>query len=164
VIERCLVAAGVALLVCACAHAPVDTPAPPFATPLDLGVPMLEALRVNRPESDVVVDARVIGVDRAPGCGIFKSGSPVTYVVVASAWPQRGTNPMLPVGVIFRAFVPCIELRGGLHEGTARDFEPGQVHRVLASRRNVHAIEAPNVLLSSDDYYLVAAWTLVQPD
>lgn len=93
-------------------------------------------LPVQVGERDAYVQARLILVERSPGCGLSIMGSRALYEVEYGPPGMQGE----PLEVI----VACIELpmTRWLGVGDLKTFVPGELHYLHVSRDNVHGVGA----------------------
>ncbi len=105
--------------------------------------------------AEVFVQARLLSLDRAPGCGLVLFGSPAKYEVVA--------GPAELLGKQIHVMIDCVDLSRGAGSGDYGDlnsFEIGATHFLALTKENVRRIEIPNALPSHGTWFYLRAVSL----
>jgi len=109
----------------------------------------------DAPSPEVFVTARLLSLDRQPGCGWLWISSPATYEVI--------DGPAEYVGKQIHVFVDCVEMpRGGMStdHGDLEAFEVGATHFLALTKSNVWRIELPSALPSEGMWFYLRAASL----
>src|SRR5690242_13948580 len=107
------------------------------------------------PSSEVFVKARLMSLERQPGCGVFWIGSPATYEVI--------DGPAEFVRKAIHVMVDCAEMpRSGLSTdcGDLEAFEIGATHFLALTHDNIRRIEIPSSLPSEGTWFYLRAASL----
>jgi hypothetical protein len=115
----------------------------------------------DAPSPEVFVKARLLSLERQPGCGVVWFGTPATYEVVE--------GPAEFVGKQIHVIVDCAEMpRSGTSTecGDLEVFEVGATHFLALTKDNVRRIEVPSSLPSEGPWFYLRAASLheLRPD